>query len=546
MKYYPLILVLALLFSSPTLADDSLLATQITQRLEATTSSQTIDGVKINWKRLQAFYAARQYQPCWSGSFSLFHQQSVFSERAKQVVELLNHADEDGLNPASYAASHLNERLKAPATADENLQTELLLTDRAMQYISDLNTGRINSTKIVLIIPLPPRNIDLPALLSQALVSNDIASTLQSFAPAHGEYASLRKKMAEYSVIAAAGGWAQLPAGPALKPGMDDPRVPALYERLRREGYLPGVAAPIDNHYSDALVQAVEAFQRDHNMKSDGVIGTQMLKILNVPVQARIKQIALNMERWRWLPDDLGRRHLLVNIAGFDLEGVEDNRTALQMRVIVGEEQHHTPAFSSVMSEVIFHPYWYAPKRLGEEDILPQFRKNPALAVSKGYEMLRVEDGKRTVVNVSTINFGTLTKADLKHYMFRQRPGPRNALGAIKFRVANNDGIYLHDTSNPKLFSSDVRSLSNGCIRLAQPQAMAEFVLRDDLDWPQGRIDTVYNAPVMPDTEPTAVTLPQPLPVHIMYLTARTNSDGHLRFYDDIYKWDEKLEQNGL
>lgn len=538
--------MLTLLFSLPALADDNLLVAQIAQKLDAAAPSQTIDGIRPNWKRLQAFYAARKYQPCWSGSSFFFHKQSGFSEQAKQVVQLLNLADEDGLNPEDYAASRLGKRLKAAATTDENLLTELLLSDRVMQYISDLKTGRINSTKIVLTIPLPPRNVDLPALLSQALAANDISSTLQSSAPTHGEYADLRKKMADYRIIAAAGGWTPLPAGAVLKPGMDDLRIPALYDRLRREGYLSGVTVPKDNHYSDALVQAVEAFQRDHDVKSDGIIGTQMLKILNVSVQARIKQMALNMERWRWLPDDLGQRHLLVNIAGFDLEAVEDNRTALQMRVIVGEEQHHTPVFSSVMSEVIFHPYWYAPKRLGEEDILPQFRKNPMLAVSKGYEMLRVEDGKRTVVNVSTINWHTLSKAELSHYEFRQRPGPRNALGAIKFRVINNDDIYLHDTSNPKLFGSDVRSLSNGCIRLAQPQALAEFVLRNVPDWPQSRVDTVYNTPVISDTEPTAVTLPHPLPVHIMYLTARTDPNGHLRFYDDIYKWDEKLEQNGL
>ena len=237
---------------------------------------------------------------------------------------------------------------------------------------------------------------------------------------------------------------------------------------------------------------------------------------------------------------------MLINIAGFNLEAVENNHTALEMRIIVGQEQHHTPVFSSTMSEVIFHPYWYAPKRLGEEDILPQLIKDPKGAESKGFEMMRVEDGKRTQVDLSTINLHKLTKMDLKQYSFRQRPGPKNALGAIKFRVTNTDDIYLHDTSNPKLFTGDARSLSNGCIRLAQPQALAEFVLRDVPDWPQSRVDEDYNTPVTPDTQPTAVTLPQPLPVHIMYLTTRADQGGHLHFYDDIYKWDAKLEQRGL
>jgi murein L,D-transpeptidase YcbB/YkuD len=537
-KYAPLLVLLTLT------AEDKSIESEITRNADAATPTQKIDGIKINWKRLQAFYAARQFQPCWLNT-SILHVQP-FTSQAAQFAEALEHADEDGLLPQAYAANQLAERVKASPSADDNLMTELLLSDRAMQYISDLKTGRFSPKKIVPDIILPPRSIDIPALLVQALAANDVSATLRSFAPSHSEYVNLRKNLAEYHVIAAAGGWPQLPAGATLKPGMDDARIPILYERLLREGYLPGVATPTDNHYSDALAQGVEAFQRDHDLKPDGAIGTHTIKLLNVSPSARIKQIGLNMERWRWLPDDLGERHLLINIAGFNLEAIEDNHIVLQMRIIVGQEQHRTPVFSSTMSEVIFHPYWYAPKRLGEEDILPQLLKDPKSASNKGYEMLRVEDGEHTQVDLSTINLHKFTKADLKQYSFRQRPGPRNALGAIKFRVTNTEDIYLHDTSNPKLFSSDTRSLSNGCIRLAQPQALAEFVLRNVPDWPQTRIDDVYNTPVTSDTEPTAVTLPQPLPVHIMYLTARADQDGHLHFYDDVYKWDEKLEKRGL
>ncbi len=540
----PLLVSLSLLFSVPALAEDNSIEVEITRNVDAATPPRKIDGIKINWKRLQAFYAARQYQPFWLST--LTGEGQSFTRQAIPFAEALEHADEDGLLPEVYAANQLNERVEAFTSTDDNLMTELLLSDRAMQYISDLKIGRFSPKKIVPDIILPPRSIDVPALLEQALAANDLSAILRSFAPSHSEYASLHKKLAEYRVIAAAGGWPQLPAGPMLKPGMDDPRMPLLYERLRREGYLPDAAPPTDNYYSEALVQGVEAFQRDHDLKPDGVIGARILKLINAPASVRIKQIGLNMERWRWLPDDLGERHLLINIAGFDLEAVEDNHTTLQMRIIVGQEQHRTPVFSSTMSEVIFHPYWYAPKRLGEEDILPQLLKDPEVAANKGYEMLRVEDGERTQVDLSTINLHKLTKTDLKQYGFRQRPGPKNALGAIKFRVINTDDIYLHDTSNPKLFNRNTRSLSNGCIRLAQPQALAEFVLRNEPDWPQSRVDNLYNAPVTSDTQPTAVTLQQPLPVHIMYLTARVDQDGHLHFYDDIYKWDAKLEKRGL
>jgi murein L,D-transpeptidase YcbB/YkuD len=545
MKLYKPIILLSLLFSLPVYAEGSLGSNQIAKQLEVAAPLQAINGVKPDWKRLQAFYAARQYKPCWT-AHSLFTGHEIFSSQAQKFVELLNHADEEGLIPKDYAANRLSQRLQGSKTTEDILYTELLLSDRVMQYISDLKTGRINSSKIKLHLTLPTRNIDIPLLFSQALASNNPIGTMQSFAPRHVEYAQLRKKLADYHSIAATGGWAELPVGVLLKPGTDDVRVPALYERLKSEGYKPGSKTAAYTHYSEPLVQAVEAFQSDHDVKPDGNIGAQTLKMLNIPVEARIRQIEVNMERWRWLPDDLGQRHLFINIAGFNLEAVEDNHPALQMRVIVGEEQHRTPVFSSTMSEVIFHPYWYAPKRLGEEDIFPQFQRNPALAEAKGYEMFRVENGERIKVDLSTINWHKLSKADLNHYMFRQRPGPRNALGAIKFRVTNNDDIYLHDTSNPKLFSSDIRSLSNGCIRLAQPQALAEFVLKNVNGWPKSHVDAVYNMPILPDTEPTAVKLPQPLPVHIMYLTARTGPDDHLHFYDDIYKWDKNLELHGL
>jgi murein L,D-transpeptidase YcbB/YkuD len=541
-NFYPLLFLLTLFFSFPVLADESSIVAQITQSIEDPNPPAKIAGVKINWKRLQSFYAARQYQPCWLTS-SLFGEAKLpFSPQANEFAEFLNHVDEDGLVPEDYAASQLAESLRTSSTPEDVLMTELLLSDRVMQYISDMKNGHIQPEKIIAGITLPPHPADIPALLSQALSAANLPVYMGNLAPSHYEYPQLRKKLAEYRIIAAAGGWLRIPVGVSLKPGMDDPRVPALYERLRREGYLPVTLPITESHYDDTLVQAVQAFQQDHDAKPDGVIGAHTLAMFNVPVEARIEQIRLNMERWRWLPDDLGQRHLLINIPGFDLEAVENDQPTLHMRIIVGQEQHRTPVFSSTMSEVIFHPYWYVPKRLAYEDVLPQLQKNPKLAASKGYELLREEDGERTKVDMSGINWHRLTKADFSHYSFRQRPGPQNALGAVKFRVANDDDIYLHDTSNPNLFTSDVRSLSNGCIRLQHPLAMAEFVLHNLPDWPQSRVDEVYNAPIMPDTEPTAVTLSEPLPVHIMYLTARTDRDGRLRFYDDIYKWDEKIK----
>ena len=231
-KLIPLLVLVGLFFSFPVLAEDNPIEAEIARSVDAATSPQKIDGIKLNWKRLQEFYVARQFKPCWLNT-PILHMQP-FTAQAKQFAEALEHAHEDGLLPQAYAAIQLTERVKASAGAHEDLMTELLLSDRAMQYISDLKTGRFSPKKIVPDIILPPRNVDIPALLTQALAANDVSGTLRSFAPSHSEYAALRKKLAEYLVIAAAGGWPQLPAGATLKHGMDDPRIPALYERLRR------------------------------------------------------------------------------------------------------------------------------------------------------------------------------------------------------------------------------------------------------------------------------------------------------------------------
>jgi murein L,D-transpeptidase YcbB/YkuD len=544
LKFPPLLVLLTLFLSFPALADEPSIVEQITQSLEQPTPPAKIAGVKVDWKRLQSFYVSRQYQPCWLTSSFFGEAKLPFSPQAKEFVEFLSHVDEDGLAPEDYAAGQLAARLSTSSTPEDVLTTELLLSNSVMHYISDMKNGHIQPEKIISGITLPPHPADIPSLFSQSLEAGDLWAYMGSLAPTYYEYPQLRKKMAEYRVIAAAGGWPRISSGVSLKQGMEDTRVPVLYERLRREGYPLAMPMPLvlESLYDDTLVQAVRAFQKDHDAKPDGIVGAHTLALLNVPVEARIEQIRRNMERWRWLPDNLGQRYLLINIPGFDLEAVENDQTALYMRIIVGQEQHRTPVFSSTMSQVIFHPYWYVPKRLAYEHVLPQLQKNPNVATTKGYELLGQEDGERTKVDMSGFNWRKLTKADFNYYSFRQRPGPQNALGAVKFRVANDDAIYLHDTSNPNLFTSDVRSLSSGCIRLQQPLALAEFVLKNLRDWPQSRVDEVYNEPITADTQPTAVTLMELLPVHIMYLTTRTDREGHLHFYDDIYTWDEKIK----
>lgn len=348
---------------------------------------------------------------------------------------------------------------------------------------------------------------------------------------------ALQRKFEEYSDIAKSGGWTQIADGKAIKPDNEDQRVQELYERLTKEGYLKSVM-PSPTFYSDEMVAAIMDFQSDHNLVADGVVGKLTIKALNVSAEDRAKQIQRNIERLHQLPYDLGVRYILVNIAGFNLKAMENGKEAINMRIIAGQSYHPTPLFSSEISEVIFHPYWYATDRLSYEYVFPKIKKNQNIAATHGYELFKRENGRRVKVSLGSVNLNKLTREDFDHYMFRQKPGLNNAMGSIKFPLEDNKYIYLHDTPAKELFANNIRSFSNGCIRLENPLELAKFVLRGKEDWPESRIEEIYNNAKNLENISMHIKLDKPIPVYILYLTANVDDSGRLRFYDDVYGLD--------
>ncbi|MBK8176522.1 MAG: L,D-transpeptidase family protein [Rhodospirillales bacterium] len=508
---------------------------------------------------LAGFYQQRQYKPVWIDDRGL-------NGRGQSLLQAFRSATDDGLDPSEYlppetsavnlAASNSAPTLRVPATAaapslplsprsagdgalagsgataDRLASMDVALNLALLRYASDVRRGRTvqsgNEDGRVALKVMDPLGV-----LTKAAESNDPKAFVASLAPIDPIYIGLRRLLARYRAIAAAGGWPTVPEGPKLEPGMTDRRTAALRLRLQLTDDLPVTeqGRALDR-FDDAVEQAVRRFQGRNGLAADGVVGPRTLAALNVPAQDRIRQILVNLERSRWLPDDLGNPYVMVNLAAFELEVVESGRTALQMRVVVGELDKRTPVFSDAISYIEFNPYWNIPRSIAVKEELPQLRGNPGALSAKNIKILS-SDGE--VVDPYMVDWSTVNSNHFP-YRLRQEPGQRNALGRIKFMFPNPYDIYLHDTPSRSLFQRSVRAFSHGCIRVEKPLELAELLLRQTDGWQRSRIDGVIK-----DGRNRAVSLAKPVPVHIVYLTAWMSPDGRAQFRDDLYNRDATL-----
>jgi murein L,D-transpeptidase YcbB/YkuD len=313
-----------------------------------------------------------------------------------------------------------------------------------------------------------------------------------------------------------------VPAGLKLKPGDRHAAVPLLARRLAVTGDYKGTPNEADTAYGPELQEALKGFQRRHGLEPDGAVNAATVAELNVPVAQRIQQIGLNLERWRWLPADLGERHILVNIPEYRLEVWDHGKVPLSMRVVVGKKDTPTPIFNDQMTHLVFSPYWNVPQDIVKNETVPRALRDPAFLDKTNMEVL---DSSGNIVDPSTIDAENLTS-----YRFRQRPGAANSLGLVKFMFPNQFNVYLHDTPTDSLFARAIRSFSHGCVRLEQPDKLAQYVLADQPSWTTERIEGAMHA-----GQETTVKLSESLPVYLGYWTARVSADGLLQFRTDLY-----------
>jgi murein L,D-transpeptidase YcbB/YkuD len=536
----PLTLALCLLASAQTITIPP--ASPAARALEPLVEASRLD--EMRWpdftdyrKHLRNFYAPRAYEPAWVAN-------GRPTPQALAVIAILDAADAKGINAVDYDATRWPARIAAlpRATADATARFDLALSASLMRYISDLHIGRINPRNLRFELDIETKKYYLPKLLDEIRVAPDPHAVLDTIEPPYDEYKRLQAALLAYRRLAAqAGTETPLPdVKKSLKPGDAYAALPQLAARLQRVGDLAADANVDAKVYGGALVDAVKRFQARHGLEADGIVSARTLKQLNVPLGVRARQIEWALERWRWAPTDFERPPIVVNIPEFVLRAWSDERgtSAMTMRVVVGQTlSHQTPVFEAAMRYVVFRPYWNVPPTIQSKELVPHAAKDPNYLERNGYELVNA-DGKPLAS--SRVDAATLARLRSYDLSVRQKPGPNNALGLVKFMFPNQNNVYLHSTPSQTLFSRSRRDFSHGCVRVEDPTALAAWVLREQPQWTPEKIKAAMNG-----KEPSQVNLKTPIPVLIIYTTATVDDEGKVHFFDDIYGHDATL-QNAL
>jgi L,D-transpeptidase YcbB len=488
---------------------------------------------------LPGFYKARDFRPAW-----IDDDLSLASAHA--LVDALRLVGGDGLDPGNYHVSAIETLLgeiKSPrkgsgrAGPEALADLEMLLTDAFLLCGSHLVHGQVNPETIQSEWFVKGRVEDLASVLEKGLAEKDVAGALDSLRPTSPVYQGLRKAFRKYSEEAGRGGWPAFPPGPKLKKGDRGARVETLRNCLRALGYLDPPEGADRLSFDGGLKEALKAFQRRNGLDPDGVVGASTEAALNVPAEARLAQIRANLERWRWVTQDLGPRYILVNIADFRVDVVEDGRSILSMAAIVGTGYKRTPEFSGKLSAIELNPAWNIPTTIAAEEILPKLKKDPRYLADSGIRLFKGWSEKAPEIDAYDIDWSKFGP-DRLPFRFRQDPGPENPLGRFKFLFPNKFDVYLHDTPERWLFARAVRDFSHGCIRIEKPLDLAEIVLREDPEWDRTRLEQALE-----EEKTRVIRVRKPIPVHVLYWTAWLADDGRMEFRRDIYARDAALSR---
>jgi L,D-transpeptidase YcbB len=484
-------------------------------------------------EQVKRLYESAQFVPLWI-------QGGKPTPQARYLLEALRASRLKGLNPSDYDAEGLatTSRSLKGATALAQASFDAALTQSTMQYISDLRVGRVNPKHLKVDIDVQSKKYDLPEFMARQVVSaRNIQSVLGQIEPPYAGYRRIENTLKQYLDLAARGDGAKVPAGTrTIAPGDPYAGTAQLADRLQLLGDLPQGGS--FNSYSGALVEGVKHFQARHGLASDGKLDAATLRELSTPLSARVQQIDDALERWRWMPTEFQQPPVLVNIPEFRLRAYTDNhQLALSMNVVVGKAAPtQTPVFTDDIKFIVFRPYWSVPPGILRRTVIPGILKSGGYLARERFE---VTDSSGKLVSPNDDLVAGLRSGK---YFVRQKPGPTNALGLIKFMFPNSYSVYLHSTPSTELFSRSRRDFSSGCIRLEKPAELASFLLRNQPDGQQPWTLALVQQAMDSGRDNRQVNLAVKIPVLILYVTAVAEEDGTVHFFDDIYGHDKRLD----
>ncbi|MEM6711427.1 MAG: L,D-transpeptidase family protein [Pseudomonadota bacterium] len=521
---------------------DALTTQSIAQMIQAGLEN---DGETTATERqaAEAFYAERDHRP-------VFVTAGQLTERGATLAELFRTADAYGLNPDDFRHEAFLSLDEPASDARAAAQADIAMTLWALRYARHAKTGRVNPREIASDITLERNFVDPATVMPAVLASDDLSEALLNYHPPHAEFHALRVELARLRDEADRVEFQPIAEGGTLRLGDVDARVPELRARLGLPEPTPdpittasvddprlilastqsdieapaAVLAPINpNRFDETLDEAVRAFQGNHNLTADGIVGPATFAALNASAGDLVPDIIANMERWRWMPRDLGEFHVIANVPEFRLWVRQEGEAIFTTRTVVGQNKHRTAIFSDEMEYMAVNPYWNVPASIARNELLPRVLEDPGYLLSGGYEV--VHNGQ--VFSPLAVNWQLASEQGLPR--IRQQPGRGNALGEIKFMFPNQHAIYFHDTPSRSLFGRDHRSFSHGCVRVQNPWEFAEALLTNEPDWDVARARSLQGPNernIMLDTH---------IPVHITYFTARVDEDGRLIMAGDLY-----------
>lgn len=490
---------------------------------QSTAFKQAVAEEAVKDNDIADFYRNRGFKSLWTSS------DPIDAKRRRALVRNLSRAEIHGLPSERYNADGLKQAMAQASSPRDLGFLEVQLSRAFLRYAKDVQTGILVPADvdeaIVREIAYRPAMYYLTSLESAEVPS----VFFRSLPPQSQEYNALMKQKLLLERTVANGGWGAVVQARKLEPGDTGRQVVALRDRLRRMGYLD---RHVGKTFDKSIKAAVIAFQADHGLTEDGVVGQGTLEQINVSAETRLKSVLVSMERERWLNKELGARHIEVNLADFSAKIVDNGKTTFETRSVVGhrDRDRQSPEFSDVMEFMVVNPSWHVPRSIVTKEYLPELQEDPYAV-----QHIEITDARGRVVDRSAVDFTQFTPRTFPFAM-RQPPSQGNALGLVKFMFPNKHNIYLHDTPHKKLFGREVRAYSHGCIRLADPFDFAYALLAAQSDDPEGDFQRVLDT-----GKETQVDLKSKVPVHIMYRTAFTNAKGQIQYRRDVYGRNAKV-----